>query len=235
MYLSYLLASFHRLARKRKAGMIMKRKNRFLHMMMDHLIEQKSIYLFVSVLFLVGVVFGAVIVNTLDINKKGELLQYLHYFFQGLAQDDIADPSIAFQHSIGDYLKMLALMWILGLSVIGIPVMLVYLFFKGLVIGFTIGFLINQLSWKGFWFALAAVVPINIVVIPVLLVLSVAGIQFSITLIRNRFINSRGPIYPQFVRYSLLASTLTVCLLIVAATEAYISPSLMKYVIPFSM
>ncbi|MXQ52173.1 stage II sporulation protein M [Shimazuella alba] len=213
----------------------MKRKNRVLHLLVDHLIEQKSIYLFVSVLFLVGVVFGAVIVNTLDVNKKTELLQYLQYFFQGLARDDIADPSIAFQHSIGDYFKMLALMWILGLSVIGIPVMLVYLFFKGLVTGFTIGFLINQLSWKGLWFAVAAVIPINIVVIPVLLILSVAGIQFSITLVKNRFMNSRGPIYPQFVHYSLLASALTVCLLLVAATEAYVSPVLMKNVIPFGM
>ncbi|MCH5584252.1 stage II sporulation protein M [Shimazuella sp. AN120528] len=210
----------------------MKRKKHFVHMLAEHILAQKSIYLFVGVLFLVGVVFGAVIVNTLDANKKGELLQYLHYFFRGLAQDDIADPSVAFQHSIGDYLKMLALMWILGLSVIGIPIMLVYLFFKGLVTGFTIGFLINQLSWKGFWFAIAAVVPINIIVIPVLLVLSVAGIQFSITLVKNRFIHNRGPIYPQFVRYSLLATALTICLVLVAATEAYISPSLMKNVIP---
>jgi stage II sporulation protein M len=213
----------------------MKRKNHFVHMFVEHIQTQKSIYLFVSVLFLVGVVFGAVIVNTLDVNKKGELLQYLHYFFRGLAQDDIADPSVAFQHSIGDYLKMLALMWILGLSVIGIPIMLVYLFFKGLVTGFTIGFLMNQLSWKGLWFAIAAVVPINIIVIPVLLVLSVAGIQFSITLVRKRFIHTRGPIYPQFVRYSILASILTICLVLVAATEAYISPSLMKNVIPLTM
>lgn len=213
----------------------MKRKNRFVYMLMEHIQTQKSIYLFVGVLFLVGVVFGSVIVNTLDVNKKGELMQYLHYFFQGLAQDDIADSSVAFQHSIGDYLKMLALMWILGLSVVGIPVMLIYLFFKGLVTGFTIGFLLSQLSWQGFWFATAAVVPINIIVIPVLLVLSVAGIQFSITLVRNRFIQSRGPIYPQFVRYSILATALTVCLVLVAATEAYISPSLMKNVLPSVM
>lgn len=213
----------------------MKRKNRFVYMFMEHIQAQKNIYLFVCVLFLVGVVFGSVIVNTLDVNKKGELVKYLHYFFQGLAQDDIADPSVAFQHSIGDYFKMLALMWILGLSVIGIPVMLVYLFFKGLVTGFTIGFLLSQLSWEGFWFAIAAVVPINIIVIPVLLVLSVAGIQFSITLVRNRFIHNRGPIYPQFVRYSILASALTVCLVLVAATEAYISPSLMKNVLPSIM
>lgn len=213
----------------------MKRKNRFVYMLMEHIQTQKSIYLFVSVLFLVGVVFGSVIVNTLDVNKKGELMQYLHYFFQGLAHDDIADSSVAFQHSIGDYFKMLALMWILGLSVVGIPVMLIYLFFKGLVTGFTIGFLLSQLSWQGFWFATAAVVPINIIVIPVLLVLSVAGIQFSITLVRNRFIQSRGPIYPQFVRYSILATALTVCLVLVAATEAYISPSLMKNVLPSVM
>lgn len=210
----------------------MRRKRRWGHRLAEHIMEHRSLYLFVSVLFFVGIVFGAVIVNTLDVGKKTELLQYLQHFFRGLAQEDIADPLIAFQHSIGDYVKMLALLWILGLSVIGIPVLLVYLFFKGLVIGFTIGFLINQLSWKGVGFALAAVLPINLIVIPVLLVLAVAGIRFSITLVRNRFINNRGPIYPQFVHYSLLATAMTVCLLFVAFTEAYISPMLMRQALP---
>jgi stage II sporulation protein M len=210
----------------------MRRKHRWSHRLAEHIIEHRSLYLFVTVLFFVGIVFGAVIVNTLDANKKSELMQYLQHFFHSLAQEDIADPFIAFQHSIGDYVKMLALLWILGLSVIGIPVLLVYLFFKGLVIGFTIGFLINQLSWKGVGFALAAVLPINLIVVPVLLVLAVAGIHFSITLVRNRFINNRGPIYPPFVRYSLLATAMTVCLLFVAFTEAYISPIFMRQALP---
>lgn len=209
----------------------MNRNESFVQKFIQHLSEQKTLYLFVGVLYLVGVVFGAIIVNTMDIKQKSELIQYLHYFFRGLAQDDIADPGIAFQHSIGDYFKMLALMWILGLSVIGIPVMLIYLFFKGLVTGFTVGFLINQLSWKGLWFAAAAVLPINLVVVPVLFILSVAGMQFSITLVKNRFIHSRGPIYPQFVNYSLLASVLSMCLLLVAVMEAYISPLMMKGVL----
>ncbi len=209
----------------------MKRKHHFSRKFIEHVTEQKSLYLFVAILYLVGVVFGAIIVNMMDMSQKTELVQYLHYFFRGLVQDDIADASIAFQHSIGDYFKMLALMWILGLSVIGIPVMLIYLFFKGLVTGFTIGFLINQLSWKGLWFAVASVLPINIIVIPVLFILSVAGIQFSLTIIKNRFLQNRGPIYPQFVSYSLLASILSICLLIVAVLEAYISPLLMKGVL----
>ena len=84
---------------------------------------------------------------------EGGLLEYLGYFFRGLEQNTIAEPKIAFQHSMGDHLKTLGLMWILGLSIIGIPLILILIFLKGLVIGFTVGFLVSQLSWRGLWFA----------------------------------------------------------------------------------
>ncbi|MBA4495704.1 stage II sporulation protein M [Paenactinomyces guangxiensis] len=210
----------------------MKRKSQWSQSIQVHVQNQKSLYIFITVLFMMGVIFGAVIVNTLDPAQKEGLLNYLSYFFQGLEQNSIAESEIAFQHSMGDHLKTIGLMWILGLSVIGIPVLLVFIFLKGLVIGFTVGFLVNQLSWKGLWFAFVSVVPQNLLVIPALIIVAVSGINFSILLVRNRLIHHRGTIYPQFVSFSILVTGMAVMMLLSSLFEAFISPHLMKTAVP---
>jgi stage II sporulation protein M len=210
----------------------MKRKHDWSQAIQMHMRSQKSLYIFVTVLFLMGVIFGAVIVNTLDPQQKEGLLTYLSYFFSGLQQNAIADPEVAFQHSWGDHLKTLGLLWILGLSVIGIPILLVFIFLKGLVIGFTVGFLVSQLSWKGLWFASIAVVPHNLLVIPVFMMVAVSGMNFSILLVKNRLIHHRGTIYPQFVSFSILVTCMGAMMLLSSLFEAYLSPYLMKGAIP---
>jgi stage II sporulation protein M len=215
-----------------QGGESMKRKNQLSQTIQLHMKNQKSLYIFVTVLFMMGVIFGSVIVNTLDPTQKEGLLHYLGYFFQGLKQNSIADPQVAFQHSLGDHLKTVGLMWILGLSVIGIPLLLVFIFLKGLVIGFTVGFLVNQLSWEGMRFAFVSVVPQNLLIIPALIIVTVAGIDFSLALVRNRLIRHRGTIYPQFVSFSILITGMVIVLLVSSVFEAYISPLMMKGSIP---
>jgi stage II sporulation protein M len=210
----------------------MKRKNHLGSTIGLHVKQQKSLYLFVTVLFMMGVIFGSLIVNALDPTQKEGLLHYLGYFFQGLKQDSIADSSIALQHSVGDHLKTIGLMWILGLSVIGIPLLLIFIFIKGLVIGFTVGFLVNQLSWQGLWFAFVSVVPQNLLIIPALIIVTVAGINFSKDLVRNRLIHHRGRIYPQFVSFCILVTGMAAILLLSSVFEAYLSPVIMKELIP---
>jgi stage II sporulation protein M len=198
----------------------------------QHVQSQLSLYIFVTVLFVMGVVFGAVIVNTLSDSQKQDLLHYMGYFFQGLNQNNIAEPRVAFQHAMGDHLKTLGLMWILGLSIVGLPLILILVFLKGLSIGFTVGFLVNQLSWKGLWFAMVAVLPHNLLVVPVMIFVAVSGLQFSLLLVKNRLIQRRGTIYPQFLSYSVSVTAVAVVLVIASFFEAYVSPWLMRSAVP---
>lgn len=198
----------------------------------SHVQSQMSLYLFVVVLFMMGVIFGAVIVNTLSPVQKENLLTYLGHFFQGMDQQSIAEPRVAFQHILGGHLKTTGMMWILGVSVIGMPLIFVLIFLKGLVIGFTVGFLVNQLSWQGLWFAFLAVVPHNLFVVPAMMIVAVSGTAFSILLARNRLVQRRGTIYPQFLAYSIMVTAMVGVLVIASFVEAYLSPIFMRWVMP---
>ena len=210
----------------------MRGRSRWSQTIHSHVENLKSLYLFVVVLFVVGVIFGGIVVEVLDITQKEGLLKYLGHFFQGLKHDEIADPEITFQHTLGAHMKILGIMWILGISVIGIPILLIIIFLKGFVVGFTVSFLVSQLSWSGLWFAFVSVVPPNLIVVPAYIIVVVSGIHFSIYLVRNRLIRHRGMVYPQFLSYCFLVLCMAVFLLIAAGFEAYLLPFWMKKVIP---
>lgn len=196
------------------------------HHMEDHL----SLYVFTTVLFIMGIVFGSLIVGALTVEQRQDLLGYLQHFFNGLDQGNIADPNVALKHTAAHHLKYIGLMWLLGLSVIGAPLVLVLIFLKGLVIGFTVGFFVRELSWNGLWFAFLSVFPQNLIVVPALLIVSVASIGFSLLLLRNRFIQRHGTIYPQFMSYSFLVMVMACVLVFASFFEAYISPRFMRQI-----
>lgn len=195
-----------------------------------HLRENLSLYIFIIVLFTMGVSFGAILVNSLSINQKQDLMGYLTQFFSELQSGHHADPKAAFQQSLGDHLKYIGFIWILGLSIIGLPIILIMVFLKGLVVGFTVGFLANQWSWGGLLLAGLSVMPQNLIVIPVIIIMGTAGVSFSLRLIRSRFARRGERIYPFFVRYTLLVVALGFALGLAAIFEAFVSPMLMMRV-----
>ncbi|HET7629190.1 MAG TPA: stage II sporulation protein M [Bacillales bacterium] len=201
-------------------------------MLQSHINENRSIYTFTIVLLVMGVIFGAVIVNSLPPQEKQDLYLYLSKFFDEMSKGKFASQQAMFAQSYSHYMKYAGFMWVLGLSVVGLPVILILLFLKGVVVGFTVGFLVNQMGWHGFMLALVSVLPQNFVLIPAFIVVSTAAVAFSLKLIRRQFVQKTSmPILPLFMRYSLLVVTVGAFLCVVSLFEAYVSPVLMKVII----
>jgi stage II sporulation protein M len=194
--------------------------------------ENLSLYIFVSVLFVMGVIFGALMVNALSLEQKQEVTRYLGSFFHSIDQGLSVDGKIAFWQAFFMHTKWILLIWILGISVVGLPIILILDFFKGVLIGFTVGYMVGQLSWKGMLFALVSVVPQNLIIIPALMISSVAAISFSLYLIKNRFFQQKGSIRQPFANYALVNVLMVALVFGAALFEAFLSPILMKWVTP---
>lgn len=198
-----------------------------------HVREHSSIYLFVFVLFLMGVIFGAIIVNSMTFSQKEDLYFYLNRFFGQVSEGKVATSNEMFQQSFLHNIKYLGLMWILGISIIGLPVILIMLFLKGIVVGFSVGFLVNQMGWKGFLMSFVSVFPQNLLMIPAFLIMSTAGIAISLKIFRQLFMkkkNLKENPFQFFSRYALVLGIIGVMILAASSLEAYASPGLMKSV-----
>ncbi|MEH7095093.1 stage II sporulation protein M [Neobacillus vireti] len=194
--------------------------------------EHSSIFLFIVVLFLMGVIFGAIVVNSMSITQKEDLFYYLSQFFGQVSDGTVTDDNDLFLQSFLHNSKFIGLMWILGISIIGLPIILILLFLKGMVVGFTVGFLVSQMGWKGFLLAFASILPQNLIIIPVFILMAAFSVIFSIRMIKRQFMKKYAlPIMPYFKRY--IVSLIAAVLFISAASgvEAYLSPWLMKSII----
>ncbi|MGM0846038.1 MAG: stage II sporulation protein M [Bacillota bacterium] len=204
----------------------------------EHVQSHSSIYLFILTLFLMGVIFGAVVVNSLSFTQKEDLYFYLGQFFGELADGKIASSEDLFRQSFLHNVKYLGFMWLLGISIIGLPLIFILLFMKGVVVGFSVGFLVNQMGWNGFLLSFATVLPQNIVIIPAFIFIGAISVSFSLTLIRKIFMKLSPQLQVQMVpllsKY-ILAFVLAIGVIAVAAgIEAFISPSLMKMIVNLS-
>lgn len=197
-----------------------------------HMREHASIYLFTIVLFLMGVIFGAIVVNSLNFSQKQDLYYYLTQFFGQVSKGEFASAHYMFRQSYFHNLKYVGFMWVLGISIIGLPLILILLFLKGVVVGFTVGFLVNQMGWQGFLLSVVSVLPQNFIVIPAFIVMGAVSVSFSLKMVRNQFMKRmHEPIFPMIMSYTFVMAVISALLLASASLEAYVSPVVMKQVI----
>jgi len=187
-------------------------------------------YFLIILCFLIGISVGGFTVKVISPSHKQELVAYLKGFFQLFHGDHLKNIDI-FSQSLINNLQLLSLNWILGILVIGIPGIVFIIGFKGFVVGFTVGLLIEQFSFKGILLFLLGVLPQNLIIIPTFVVASVLSISFALMLIRNKLNKSNQiNLYKQFLIYTSLYLLLAVLVIIAVSIEAFISPIFIKMI-----
>lgn len=194
--------------------------------------NQLSLYVFVSVLFVVGVIFGALMVNALTLEQQQELAQDVNQYVQLMNAKIGAGEAHAFWERFFFHSKWLLLLWLLGITVVGIPGVLALNFLKGALVGFSVGTLINQYAWKGVLFSLVSIAPQNIIAVPAMIIMSAAAISFSMFVIKNRLLRQKGELAPQLGSYTSTAVLMLILFAGAALLETFISPALIALVTP---
>ncbi|MBW3113398.1 MULTISPECIES: stage II sporulation protein M [Bacillaceae] len=203
--------------------------------LVQHVQAHSSIYLFIITLFLMGIIFGAIVVNSLSFAQKEDLYFYLSKFFSEMEDGSMTSSEELFRQSFLHNVKYLGLMWLLGISIIGLPLIFVLLFMKGVVVGFSVGFLVNQMSWSGFLLSFVSILPQNIIIIPAFIFIGAISANFSLTLIRKIFMRHTSSMQFQMIpflsRYVIFMVVAIGIVTVAASIEAYLSPNLMEAVI----
>ncbi|MFD0711083.1 stage II sporulation protein M [Paenibacillus sp. GCM10027626] len=192
--------------------------------------DQLALYVFVFVLFVVGIVFGVLLVSALTLDQQQNLAGDIYQFVQRLLAGN--DTEYMFSERFFFHFKWMMLIWLLGLTVVGMPLVLALDFLKGVLVGFAVGTIVYQYEWKGLLFSLVSVAPPNLLVVPMVLITSAAAISFSLYVIRNRLLGRMGSLRPPFVTYVSTAAVMLIVVLAAAAVEMYLSPFLLKWAAP---
>ncbi|WP_308639070.1 stage II sporulation protein M [Paenibacillus silvisoli] len=194
--------------------------------------DQLTLYVFVSVLFVVGVIFGALLVNALTLDQQQNLAGDVQQFIQHVQDGIVQSSTDTFWDRAWFHAKWLLLIWVLGLTVVGMPLVLALDFLKGVLVGFAIGTLVRQFAWKGLVFSLASVAPANLIAVPAFLIISVSAISFGLYVVKNRLLGRFGTLSQPLLTFTSSAVAMLVLILGAAAVECYVTPPLLKWAAP---
>lgn len=203
-------------------------KNGFNEQLVKNIKENLGSYFMAVLFFAIGIAAGAFTVKALDNGQKQDLVIYLNRFFQILGNEQIKSTTILVQ-SLKNNFQTIFFIWLLSITIIGVPVTLFITSFRGFIVGFTISFLIQGLGWKGLLFTFVAVLPQNIIFIPCLIIISALSISFSVHSIKRKvrkgFINN---VKGNMLSYTLSVGAILLIMLLGSLVEAYLSPILIK-------
>lgn len=198
----------------------------------NHIRDHIVLYVITIFMFLAGSSLGAFAVSTLTAFQLQELVDYFNYFLTGFTYWDVSS-SIVVQDAIFNSLIFIFSTWILGLTVIGIPIILLIVVFKGFIMGFTVGFLIFQKGFTGMLIAIFAVLPQNFFYVPGLIICAVVAITFSLSLLRGTIDGRKFSFSHMFVNYILLLVVFCFLTVIGGLIEGYVAPITMQIIITY--
>lgn len=179
-----------------------------------------------SVLLLMGLIFGSLAVKTLSPSQTADLGSYIYNFYSSFPQElKMANRhSLALKGIVDNIVKINGLVWVLGLTIIGAPFILGIVFMRGFVLGFTVGFIVSEMSFSGVVVAVASVLPHNLLVIPALIITSTTSLSFAATAVKTLAGLSKENILNQFLGSTLIVLVSCAILAAAALVEMYITP-----------
>jgi len=200
----------------------------FPRILMDYIRQNIALYIFLSLFLIAGIILGSISVNMVSDGQLNNILSFINGFLSNVNNISF-DSSTVFYLSLSNNLKTALVLILLGITVIGAPLIFALILFRGFSLGFTVGFFIGELGIKGAIFSLFSILPQNIFIIPSILSIGVAGIAFSATIFKNR-----GRLYPgeySQIMTSYMAFNVFFCIVLVMSSliEGYISPIFIKF------
>lgn len=140
--------------------------------------------------------------------------------------------SAVFRQSAVNNLQIVLMVWVLGITIIGIPIVLLLVSLKGFIMGFSVGFLAEEMGMRGLLFSLVGILPQNLLVVPCIVAAGVISVAFSLALIKRKKARHKKSIASEFIAYSASMAVIILVMLAGALIEGYVSPALMKLFTP---
>lgn len=130
-----------------------------------HLQDNFLLYFILLISFVIGIVIGAILINRLNPEDKLGISSYLSMVVELMSSNGNKTIDI-FKSSLFTNFRIALIIWGLGFFLIGIIIIPIIIGWKGIAIGFTVGFMVKEFGIKGFIFSLTSLLPHYLIILP---------------------------------------------------------------------
>ncbi len=150
------------------------------------LTKKNNILILVSIVFILGLIFGSIYITILEDKEKTTILNEVNNYFLDIDYS-FEEKIDIFKNSLISNLTYIISMWILGLSVIGIPIVFIMTFFKSFILGFSVSSIFAKYGFKGILGVITYIFPTSIIMCIFTLFLATYSIIISLKIINGAF------------------------------------------------
>lgn len=207
------------------------KKNKISKIISNHIYENLKSYIIVTIILLIGIVLGVIYINNINQDLANEIKEYINNFVNTLKDNYTIDKVELMKNTIISNSILVVTMWFVGSTVIGIPIVLGIIAYRGFCIGYTISAaLITLGSPGGIIFSISSMLLQNLLFIPAILALGVSGIKLYKSIMKDK---RRENIKIEIIRHTLFSIFMLIILLIASVIETYLSTELIIMTINF--
>lgn len=192
----------------------------------------KNLSVFLFVLLIVGLISGSVFASILNSSDKILVNEHLNSFLTSIEQNKL-DYFATFKNNITQDLLNTIIIWLLGISIIGLPIIIIMYFCSSFILGFTVGCIISTFKFKGCLFALVYTFPFEIINILVLMLLVMYSMSFSFKMIYSVFKKKTIDFKLMINKYLIVLLISLVVNILACIYNSYLLPNIMKSLITF--
>lgn len=184
-------------------------------------------YILVLIIFLIGIFIGVMFINNCSEEQETSIISYINEFIEKFKSMENLDKSDLLVGSIKSNIGLAIIIWFAGTTIIGMPVVLGIILFRGFCLGYTISSISLAVgTGKGLIFCFMGLMLQNIVFIPALLTMGVSSIKLYKAIINDR---RKENIKIAIIRHSIISSVMVILLIMASILECEISVSLLSF------
>ena len=191
--------------------------NKIFDIIFKDLKKEKNIYYSLIVVVVISILFGLFFITLLSASDKSLLTSNINNHFDLINNGKY---TINLLKNIINNNILSLIIWILGFSVIGIPIIIFILFYKGFILSFSITSLIYNFKVDGIFFSFIYVFPHSILNLIIYFILSYYSFKLSIKII-DSLINKKIFNFKFLKKYIIILLISIIFLTFSALYESY--------------
>lgn len=190
--------------------------------------NKNNILLVISVIFILGLIFGSIYITILKTSEKTTILNEVSNYFLSNNKLNFEDKIDIFKSELLSNLLFTISMWLLGLSVIGLPIIFIMIFFKSFTLGFSVSSIFAKYGFKGIVGVLTYIIPSPIILSIFSLFLATYCIIISIKIAKSAFTKQTINFKTFMGKYFFILLVSILLSILCALFDAFVTPSFTK-------
>lgn len=179
-------------------------------------------------IFILGLIFGSIYITILGKSEKALIINSVGNYFNEIKGVSFDSSINVFKNSLISNLLYNISMWLLGLSAIGLPVIIIMVFFKSFVLSFSVSSIIAKYGFKGILGALLYIFPSPLITGIFSIILGTYSMIISVKLIRSAFTKQTINFKSFMGKYFFILLISVLVSVLCALIDAFASPYILK-------